>query len=283
VATVLVPARRSAQSPSESSVLIGGGGERGQRGRRRSEGKALQKMAMTRSFAATLSLLPVLVFVLVGSAAAEIYTWVDRDGQVHFTDNEALVPFEHRDTVQSRPSSPPADTPPLTYSPRSRKAKSPKVSSPRLSATGGQATVVAVLDGDTIVISGGQKVRYAGLNTPETHHPDKLPEYCGQEAFEANRRLVARQTVRLEFDAQRRDKYGRLLAYVYVNSLFVNAELIRQGYAQVSTYKENQRYHEEFERLQQHAIAARRGLWGGCIDIRMPPMPSKPKAHRTGR
>jgi len=242
-------------------------------------------MAMARQIVTALGLLPVLVFVLVGRGVAEIYTWVDRDGQVHFTDNEAVVPSEYRDTVQARPSSPSADTPPLASAPRSRKAQSAKVPSPRLSATGGHAAVVAVLDGDTIVISGGQKVRYAGVNTPESHHPDKLPEYCGREAFEANRRLVAGQMVRLEFDTRRRDKYGRLLAYVYVNSLFVNAELILQGYAQVSTYRENQRYHEEFERLQQHAIAARRGLWGGCIDIRMPsePAPSKPKVHRKGR
>ena len=136
--------------------------------------------------------------------------------------------------------------------------------------------MVAVLDGDTIIIDGGEKVRYAGLNTPETHHPDKLPEYCGQEAFEANRRLVAGKTVRLEFDERRRDKYGRLLAYVYVDSLFVNAELIRQGYAQVSTYKDNQRHHDDFTRLQQSAIAARRGMWGGCVDLRTPRTPSKP-------
>jgi micrococcal nuclease len=143
--------------------------------------------------------------------------------------------------------------------------------------------VVAVLDGDTIIISGGEKVRYAGLNTPETHHPDKLPEYCGQEAFEANRRLVAGKRVRLEFAERRRDKYGRLLAYVYVDSLFVNAELIRQGYAQVSTYKDSQRYHESFARLQQNAIAARRGLWGGCVDSRVPQGLSKPQAERRGR
>jgi micrococcal nuclease len=145
--------------------------------------------------------------------------------------------------------------------------------------------VVAVLDGDTIVISGGEKVRYVGLNTPETHHPDKLPEYCGQAAFEANRRLVAGKTVRLEFDERRRDQYGRLLAYVYVDDLFVNAELIRLGYAQVSTYKENQRYHGEFARLQQNAIAARRGLWGGCADIRIPQTPAQSKctAVRRGR
>ena len=107
-------------------------------------------------------------------------------------------------------------------------------------------------------------------NTPESHHPDRLPEYCGQEAFGANRRLVAGKTVRLEFDERRRDKYGRWLAYVYVDSLLVNAELIRQGYAQVSTFRDNQRYHEEFTRLQQNAIAARRGLWGGCVDSRGP-------------
>lgn len=139
--------------------------------------------------------------------------------------------------------------------------------------------MVAVLDGDTIVISGGEKVRYAGLNTPESRHPDKLPEYCGQEAFEANRRLVAGKTVRLEYGEQRRDKYGRLLAYVYVDSLFVNAELIRQGYAQVSTYKDNQRHHAEFERIQRHAIAARRGMWGGCVDHPRPQEATQSKSQ----
>jgi micrococcal nuclease len=140
-----------------------------------------------------------------------------------------------------------------------------------------------VIDGDTVVISGGEKVRYLGINTPETHHPDKLPEYCGQEAFEANRRLVAGKTVRLEFDQQLRDKYGRLLAYVYVDNLFVNAELVRQGYAQVSTYRENQRHHEEFQRLQQSAIEARRGLWGGCVDSRVPPPAAEPRTGAAQR
>jgi micrococcal nuclease len=107
-------------------------------------------------------------------------------------------------------------------------------------------------------------------NTPETHRPDKLPEYCGREAFEANRRLVAGKTVRLEFDERRRDKFGRLLAYVYVESLFVNAELIRQGYARVTTYRDNRRHHDDFARLQQDAVAARRGMWGGCTDVLLP-------------
>ena len=177
----------------------------------------------------------------------------------------------------SRPSSPPSALPPQPApSGTSKQEKLSKSLLPPRPSTRGLAKVVAVLDGDTIIIGGGEKVRYAGLNTPETHHPDKVPEYCGQEAFEANRRLVAGKTVRLEFDARRRDKYGRLLAYVYVDSLFVNAELIRQGYAQVSTYKDNQRHHDEFARLQQNAIAARRGMWGGCVDLRRPAVQSKP-------
>jgi micrococcal nuclease len=224
-----------------------------------------------------LAMLVILVCGLAGEVTAEIYTWVDREGQVHFTDNYAIVPPDYRDRVQSRPSSSPSALPPppapAEIPKQDKLSRSPP--SPRRT-TRGLARVVAVLDGDTIVIDGGEKVRYAGLNTPETHHPDKLPEYCGQEALEANRRLVAGKTVRLEFEERQRDKYGRLLAYVYVDSLFVNAELIRQGYAQVTTYKDNQRHHDDFARLQQDAIAARRGMWGGCRDLPIPRTQAKP-------
>jgi micrococcal nuclease len=233
-----------------------------------------------------LACLALLLLMYGGWAGAEIYTWVDRDGQVHFTDDASLIPPEYRDRAQTRPSSPPSESPsPPATSKKSDKHQRAKPPSPSRLSDGGRAQVVAVLDGDTIVISGGKKVRYAGLNTPESRHPDKLPEYCGQEAFEANRRLVAGKTVRLEYGEQRRDKYGRLLAYVYVDSLFVNAELIRQGYAQVSTYKDNQRYHAEFERLQQHAIATRRGMWGGCLELQRPQeaTQSKPQAAKKRR
>jgi micrococcal nuclease len=237
-----------------------------------------------RTLVYSLGVLPLLICVLVGHASGDIYTWVDRDGQVHFTDDHLLVPPEYRDRVQSRPSSPASEPPPPLELPKASKKGKPSKSPPfRLPSTGGPSKVVAVLDGDTIIISGGDKVRYAGLNTPESRHPDKLPEYCGREAFEANRRLVSGKTVRLEFDDRRRDRYGRLLAYVYVDGLFVNAELIRQGYAQVTTYKDNQRYHKEFMRLQQNAIAARRGLWGGCVDIRVPRAQSKPHGKPRGR
>jgi hypothetical protein len=126
----------------------------------------LRKMAMARWVGAVLSLLPVLVVGLAGEGAAEIYKWVDRDGQVHFTDDYAVVPPEYRDGVQSRPSSPPAETPfPPVSAAKSKKGRNTKAPSPRLATTGGQAKVVAVLDGDTIVISGGDKVRYGGMDT----------------------------------------------------------------------------------------------------------------------
>jgi micrococcal nuclease len=238
----------------------------------------LQGLRVVSCHGVILALLIILACGLVSKGIAEIYTWVDREGQAHFTDNYAIIPLEYRDRVQSRPSSPPSALPPPSApAPTPKKEKLSKSQRPPRPTTRERATkVLAVLDGDTIIIDGGQKVRYAGLDTPETHHPDKLPEDCGQEAFEANRRLVAGKMVRLEFDERRRDKYGRLLAYVYVDSLFVNAELIRQGYAKVTTYRDNQRHHDDLTRLQRDAITARRGMWGGCVDLRTPRVQSKP-------
>jgi micrococcal nuclease len=128
------------------------------------------------------------------------------------------------------------------------------------------ARVIRVIEGDTIEVDVArhqrEKVRYLGINTPETTHPRQGVEPFGPEAREANRRMVEGQTVRLEFDVQTRDRFGRLLAYVYVGDLMVNAELVRQGYAQAATYPPNVRYQELFLRLQREAREAKRGLWG---------------------
>jgi len=126
--------------------------------------------------------------------------------------------------------------------------------------------VVQVVDGDTIEVCciGGkrEKVRYIGIDPPETKHPTKGVEAYGKEASEANRKLVAGRSVRLEFDVQQRDKYGRLLAYVYLeDGTFVNARLVEQGYAQVMTVPPNVKHQELFLRLQREAREARRGLW----------------------
>jgi len=129
-----------------------------------------------------------------------------------------------------------------------------------------EATVVRVVDGDTIHVKlwgRVEKVRYIGVNTPETHHPTRGEEPGGREAAEMNRRLVAGQRVRIELDVRARDRYGRLLAYVWVGDLMVNAELVRLGYAQVMTVPPNVKHQELFVKLQREARDAGRGLWRG--------------------
>lgn len=129
-----------------------------------------------------------------------------------------------------------------------------------------EGPVVTVVDGDTIhvrVEGRIEKVRYIGVNAPEVRHPTKGEEPGGREASAVNRRLVEGKQVRLELDVQRRDRHGRLLAYVWVDDLMVNAELVRQGYAQVMTVPPNVRYQELFLKFQRDARAARRGLWRG--------------------
>ena len=128
--------------------------------------------------------------------------------------------------------------------------------------------VIRVVDGDTVHVRVGnrvEKVRYIGINTPETNHPTRGEEPGGRAATAVNSRLVGDRTVRLEPDVQTRDHYGRLLAYVWVNGpggeLMVNAEMVRLGYAQVMTVPPNVRHAELFRKLQADAREHRRGLW----------------------
>jgi micrococcal nuclease len=126
--------------------------------------------------------------------------------------------------------------------------------------------VVRVVDGDTIHVRLGErveKVRYIGVNTPEIRHPTRGEESGGRQAAEVNRRLVGGRHVRLELDVQARDRHGRLLAYVWVGDLMVNAELVRLGYAQVITVPPNLKHHELLVKLQREARDAARGLWRG--------------------
>ncbi|MGH7317649.1 MAG: thermonuclease family protein, partial [Candidatus Rokuibacteriota bacterium] len=130
-------------------------------------------------------------------------------------------------------------------------------------------TVVRVVDGDTVHVRLGgavEKVRYIGIDTPETRHPTRGEELGGRAATEVNGRLVGDRVVRLESDVQLRDRYGRRLAYVWVQrrdggELMVNAELVRLGYAQVMTVPPNVRHAELFRKLQVDAREHGRGLW----------------------
>jgi micrococcal nuclease len=123
--------------------------------------------------------------------------------------------------------------------------------------------VSRVIDGDTIVLEDRTRVRYIGIDTSETKHPRKPVQYFGKEASEANKKLVEGKKVRLEYDVQKTDKYGRTLAYVYLkDGTFVNAWLVENGYAQVSTYPPNVKYQEKFLELERKAREEQKGLWG---------------------
>ena len=120
------------------------------------------------------------------------------------------------------------------------------------------ALVIQVIDGDTIVIEGGYQVRYIGIDTPEIQ--PKLEAY-GIEALQANRQLVEGKIVRLERDVSETDKHGRLLRYVFVDNMFVNAELVRQGMAYAKAYPPDIKYQHYLEKLETEARQAGRGIW----------------------
>lgn len=124
--------------------------------------------------------------------------------------------------------------------------------------------VTRVVDGDTIEIQNGEMVRYIGIDTPEIEGPYTSLECFGQEASEMNRQLVEGKRVRLAADVENRDQYGRLLRYVYIDDLMVNAELVRLGYARAVSYPPNTRYEEMFSQLEQQAREKNRGLWNVC-------------------
>ena len=124
--------------------------------------------------------------------------------------------------------------------------------------TEGEARVVRVIDGDTIEIEGGARVRYIGIDAPEVY---PQTEYYGTEAWAKNRELVEGKTVTLEKDVTEADVYGRLLRYVYVDGVFVNGELVRLGYARAISYPPDTKYQERLAQLEEEAREAGRGMW----------------------
>jgi micrococcal nuclease len=129
------------------------------------------------------------------------------------------------------------------------------------------AYVTRVVDGDTIEVRLGgleEDVRYIGVDTPETVKPGAPVQCFGPQASRFNHALVERRRVRLVFGVERRDVYGRLLAYVYLGERFVNAELVRRGLARTLTIPPNDRFAAQLKGLELAAARAGRGLWGGC-------------------
>jgi len=131
------------------------------------------------------------------------------------------------------------------------------------------ATVQRVVDGDTIVVRVNgrtERVRYIGMDTPESVKPGTPVQCYAKAASAENRKLVQGQRVKLVSDAEARDRYGRLLAYVYRerDGLFVNAELVKRGYAKPLTIPPNVAHAADFRRLAAGARRAGRGLWSRC-------------------
>jgi endonuclease YncB( thermonuclease family) len=115
--------------------------------------------------------------------------------------------------------------------------------------------VTKVYDGDTVLLSDGRKVRYLGINTPEWQEPFYL------KAKKLNESLVLGKEVRLEFDEQRMDVYGRLLAYVYVGEQMVNARLVEEGLAHAFFIPPNRKHNNMLLGLQKDAMQRRAGFW----------------------
>ena len=127
------------------------------------------------------------------------------------------------------------------------------------------ATVRQVTDGDTVKISpaidGVDSVRFIGVDTPEISHGKEAAQPLGPEAVAFTKKNLSNQDVSLEFDAEKKDKYGRLLAYVYLpDGTMFDETLLKEGYAQVAT--PNTRYLDRFKAVQEEARKVQRGIWG---------------------
>ena len=123
--------------------------------------------------------------------------------------------------------------------------------------------VLRVIDGDTIELESGQKVRYIGIDTPETVDPRRDPQCFGQEASLQNKKLVEGKDIYLEKDISQTDKYGRLLRYIYLeeNEISINEQLIKEGYAVASSYPPDIKYQEKLKTAEQEARDNQKGLW----------------------
>ena len=249
----------------------------------------------------TLFILTLFFWGLVGNIQAQLYRYTDEKGTVHFTDNPPNPKYEPINEISQfwaskesnkyhypscqwaqkiKPSNlikfnSPAEAlkagyipcrvcNPLTSSePPINRSRAVHPRQPEPTHTS-QIYCTRVIDGDTIVvdIKGKQeKVRLIGVDTPETKHPKKPVERFGKEAYLFTKEMVEGKEVRLESDQQRRDRYGRLLAYVYLmDGTFLNAEIIKQGYGFAYT-RYPFKYLEKFRGYEREARENKRGLW----------------------
>lgn len=132
--------------------------------------------------------------------------------------------------------------------------------------------VVRVIDGDTIELGGGEKMRYIGIDAPETVDPRRPMQCFGSAATARNRELVEGKLVRISKDVSDRDQYGRLLRYVYVydqqgNEVLVNFVLVQEGFAHASAHPPDVKLQSLLEQAQENARTQKVGLWKQCLEL----------------
>ena len=143
--------------------------------------------------------------------------------------------------------------------------------------------VASVADGDSISLSNGERVRYLGINAPERGEPGKA-EFLAQEAFQFNRNLVLGKEIRVEFEGEKRDRFNRELAYVYLqDGTWVNRELVKEGYAHVLYQSPGLEKFEEFLSAQQEAIRGKRGIWQKALQETEPGYRGQGKSRKFHR
>jgi micrococcal nuclease len=152
------------------------------------------------------------------------------------------------------------DTPVIPLTTHQTVVSTPFVT-PEGTAPSESALVTRVIDGDTIELSDGTKVRYIGINAPES---TTKTQCFGKESSQENKLLVEGKSVRLEKDISNTDKYGRLLRYVWIGQDMINELLIRQGFAQIATYPPDVKYKDRFIEAERLAREENKGLWSGC-------------------
>ena len=139
-----------------------------------------------------------------------------------------------------------------------------KLSTPSLgSQEREKVKVIRVIDGDTIELEDGRRVRYIGIDTPETVDPQKPVQCFGKEASLENKKLVEGKQIEMEKDISETDQYGRLLRYVWVEGIFVNEYLVREGFAHAVTFPPDVRYQELFLEAERKAREEGKGFWSG--------------------
>jgi micrococcal nuclease len=130
-----------------------------------------------------------------------------------------------------------------------------------LKAKEAEYVVTKVLSGDTVVLENGETVRYLGIEAPHLKKSEGGPQFFAREAARRNKSLVQMKKIRLEFDTEKKDSTGRLLAYVYVKKAFINAELVKSGYARAVSQPPNTKYRDLLAGYEKDAAARYTGLW----------------------